>query len=139
MAFYSDNNFVFGSLRHFIYLLCVLEKKGQRAIAGKTPVWAPQWPKVGHLLKKTLFFINKSRIITVRGQKVLQFLKTVSWRTQWCSCFWSQGHLKVIKGHFKVIFGHFQCFFSTFPQHMPTFSSPPQNVFSHPPRGGIHW
>ena len=52
-------------------------------------------------------FIDKNRIIRVRAQNVRQLLKIFSLRTQWCSCFWLQGHLKVIKCHFKVILGHF--------------------------------
>jgi hypothetical protein len=65
-----------------------------------------KWPKVDHLQKKRekmRFFVNKKSTIRVRDSKVRQLLKHFSWRRRWCGCFWSQGHLKVIKGHFKVI------------------------------------
>ena len=36
------------------------------------------------------------------------FLNHLASPIQWYPCFWSQGHLKVIKRHFKVIKGPFE-------------------------------
>ena len=40
----------------------MLEKKGQPAIFVKTPVWAPQGPKVGHLPQKWTFSLITQKI-----------------------------------------------------------------------------
>ena len=36
------------------------------------------------------------------------FLKHLASPIRWYHCFWSQGHLKVIKDHLKVINGHLE-------------------------------
>ena len=114
-----------------------LKKKVNQPCPAKLP-FGPQggskWATSPKNTEKTGFSLKKHLLTIVRQSNVWQLLKILSWRTQWCSYFWSQGHLKVIKGHFKVIFGHFWSFSMLF-QHIFTtyahlFFSSPKCFFS---------
>ena len=116
------------------------KKKVNHPCPAKLP-FGPQggskWATSPKNTEKTGFSLKKHLLTIVRQSNVWQLLKILSWRTQWCSYFWSQGHLKVIKGHFKVILGHFLTFSLGFQHICPPFLLLPKMFFLTRPVAGF--
>ena len=70
------------------------------SLRRSTASGSPRRPKLHSLLNQDHIWL----IIQCSFHKVVIIRQHFWIRTQWCCCFWSEGHLKVIKGHFKVIF-----------------------------------